>query len=120
MHAERHRLAVTTAADGSAVAYTPVVTGAILSITYTKPGAGGFTDGVDFDVTLEATGEVLWDQDNVNASKTLRPVVAADLPTGAASILTERPIVAARDRVKVSIANGGDAKVGTFDVLVGG
>lgn len=121
MYAERHTVSLTTDGSGDATGYTPVVTGAVLAVIYTKDGgADAFANGVDFDVTLEATGEVVWDEDNVNSSKTVRPLAAAALTTGAASTITELPIVACHDRVKVKVAQGGDTKVGSFTVVVGG
>lgn len=122
MHAERHVISVTTAADGTAVAYSPVVTGAILTLAYVKTD---FADGVDFDVTLESTGEVIWDQDNVNASVIVRPRTPIQDTAGVDATIDgtrklREPIVAARDRVKIAIANGGATKTGAFHVVVGG
>lgn len=117
MFAQRLRIAVTTAADGSATAYSPAgITGRIHAIVYTK---GDFADGVDFTITLEATGESLWTDTDVNASETVYPVRAANLGgTGAASSLTEVPVIAANDRVKIQIAQGGNAKSGVFQLVV--
>ncbi len=112
---QRHRIAVTTAADGSATVYSPHITGAIHSITYTKTN---FTDGVDFTITLEATGESLWTDTNINASETVYPVAPANLgSTGASSVLLQVPLIAANDRVKIIIAAGGNATTGTFHVV---
>jgi hypothetical protein len=115
--AERHRVAVTTAADGTATAYTPDgLNGRVASITYTKTD---FVDGVDFTITAEATGESLWTDTNINASETVYPVQKGNLGgTGAASTILEVPIVIANDRVKIVIAQGGNAKVGVFHVVI--
>lgn len=122
MYAERHEVAVTTIADGSAVAYSPVISGTIETIRYVKDD---FANGVDFDVTLEATGEVVWDQDNVNASATVAPRQATHDTTGTAALyaaggtaVLDR-IVAVHDRVKIVIANGGAVTSGTFHIVVG-
>ena len=117
MFAERHRISVTTAADGSATAYSPPgITGRIHAIVYTK---NTFADGVDFTITLEATGESLWTDTNVNASETVYPVQKANLGgTGAASTILEVPIIAANDRVKIVIAQGGNVTNGIFTVIV--
>lgn len=117
MFAQRHVIAVTTAADGSATAYSPAgVTGRIHSITYVK---NDFAIGVDFTITLEATGESLWTDTNIDASETVYPVQKANLGgTGVASTILEQPIIAANDRVKIVIAAGGNAKTGTFHVVV--
>ena len=117
MFAQRHRITATTAADGTATAYSPPgITGRIHAIIYDKVD---FADGVDFTITLEATGESLWTDTNINASETVYPVRAANVgTTGAASSLTEVPIIAANDRVKIQIAQGGNTKTGAFQVVV--
>jgi hypothetical protein len=117
MFATRHRISVTTAADGSATAYSPPgITGRIHAIVYSKVD---FADGVDFTITLEATGESLWTDTNINASETVYPVQKANLGgTGAASTILEVPIIAANDRVKIVIVAGGNAKSGVFSVIV--
>ena len=70
MYAERHVVSITTAADGSATGYTPVITGKISAIHYLKTD---FADGVDFTVTSEATGESIWVETNVNAAAVRAP-----------------------------------------------
>lgn len=116
MHAERHTIAVETDGAGAATAYSPNITGRIHSLSYLKDD---FTDGVDFTVTLERTGQSVWTDTNINASETVYPVAAANLgTTGAASTLSEAPIVAANDRLKIVIAAGGATKSGTFDLVV--
>lgn len=125
MYVERHEVSITTAADGTAAGYTPVITGRIINVIYAKDGANPFTDGVDFDVTLDATGQEVWNEDNVNASKTVAPRQATHDTVGLASLYAaagepvEDYIYAANDRAKVSVASGGDTKVGTFTVIVG-
>lgn len=116
MHAERHTVALETDASGDVTGYTPNITGRVHSISYVK---GDFADGVDFTITLESTGESLWTDTNVNASERVYPVAPANLgSTGGASSLTEVPVVAANDRVKIVVASGGNAKSGTFHVTV--
>lgn len=115
MNVQRHTVSVTTNASGAATAYSPNVTGRIHAVVYVK---GNFDDGVDFTITLEATGESLWTDTNVNASETVYPVQPANLgASGAASTLLEQPMVAANDRVKIIVAQGGNAKSGTFHVV---
>lgn len=124
MYAERHQVTVTTDASGDGTGYTPVLTGQILAIIYTKPGSGNYANGVDFAITLESTGQNLWTESNVNASKTVSPRqathgadgVAALYAAGGSAVLG--PIVAAQERVRVVVAQGGDTKVGTFTVVV--
>src|SRR5687768_11760456 len=88
-YAERHSVTVTTAADGSATAYLPSsgsMTGKISHLIYTKDGTTPFADGVDFVITSEATGQILWDEDNVNSSATRAVRQATHDTVGAASL----------------------------------
>jgi hypothetical protein len=111
----RLSVAITTASDGSATAYTENVTGRIVSIQYVK---NNFADGVDVVATGEATALAIWTGTNVNASVTAYPVAATVVQAGTASTLTEVPIVLVNERVKVVIAAGGNATSGTFYVIV--
>jgi hypothetical protein len=116
MFAERKSVTIATDENGDGTGYIEVPHGAIHSIQYTKVD---YADGVDFAITLEATGESLWTDTNVNASEKVYPLVAANLGAdGAASSLTEVPIVAANDRIKIVVGSGGDTKSGTFTVII--
>ena len=114
-YAQAFTVSVTTASDGSATVFSPVVTGRIQQIVYTKDT---FANGVDFTITLEDTGQNLWTESNVNASKNVNPRTAADLESGSASVLTEVGIYAAAERVKIVIAQGGDELTGSFQIVV--
>lgn len=117
MNAQRFTVAVDVDASGDAVAYSPAgINGRIHMIRYVKDD---YANGVDFAITLEATGESLWTDADVNASQTVYPLQPGNLgATGAASALTEVPIVAANDRIKFTIAQGGVSKSGSFIVVV--
>jgi hypothetical protein len=124
-YVERHRVEITTAADGSAVAFSPVVNGYLQAIHYLKAVSGGFADGVDFAVTAEATGETLWAESDVNASASRAPRQATHSTSGVAAVyasggsaVNDR-IALAVDRVRIAVTNGGDAKSGSFIILVG-
>jgi hypothetical protein len=105
---------VTTAADGSATAYTSsVVNGVLQNIIYTKTD---FAAGVDFTITAETSGLNLWTEENVNASKTVSPTQPTHTQAGAVS--TERDITLCHERVKIVIASGGDTKTGTFKIIM--
>ena len=120
MAIKRHTVAVTTAADGSATAYSPVLSGRLSQIRYVKTD---FDNGVDFTITAEATGETLWTESNVDASATRAPRQATHDTAGVASLYAaggepvEDKIVLAADRVKIVIASGGNAKSGTFHIV---
>ena len=119
--AQRHAVSVTTASDGSATVYSPVVTGLLSQIRYVKTD---FADGVDFTITAEATGETLWAEVNVNASATKAPRQPSHGTDGAASLYAaagtavQVPIALANDRVKIVIASGGAVKTGTFHIVL--
>lgn len=119
--AERHVVTVTTAADGSATAYSPVVTGKLSQIRYVKTD---FAAGVDFTITAEATDEMLWTEANVDASTVRAPRQATHGTDGVASLYAaagtavQDKIALAKDRVKIVIANGGDTKTGVFHIVM--
>lgn len=116
----RYEVTVTTAADGSATAYTPVVRGLLESIQYVKTD---FADGVDFTITSETGGESLWTDTNVNAAEIVRPRAPLHDQAGAALLYADagEPLadkIAISGRIKIVIASGGNAKVGQFRFLV--
>lgn len=117
----RYKVTITTAADGSATAYTPRVSGKLHQIEYVKTD---FADGVDFTITGEATGVGLWTESNVNAAAVKAPRLATHTQVGVASLYAaggtavQDCIALASDRVKIVIAAGGNAKIGTFHVLM--
>lgn len=124
MHIERHVVDVTTDGAGAATAYTPAVNGRVLAIHYVKDGTTPFADGVDFTITQEDTGETIWTEANVNASKSCFPRAAthgtdgaaALYAAGGAAVLDRIPVAG---RIKIAIASGGAAKLGKFHVLIG-
>src|SRR5689334_15742205 len=107
MGTRRFTVSVTTASDGSATAYSPYLSGRLSAIHYVKPGAASYTDGVDFTITAEATGETLWTESNVNASATRYPRAATHSTAGVAALYAsggtavQAQIALSRDRVKI-------------------
>ncbi len=120
MHVEVHSVEITTDASGDATAYTSVgVNGLLSQIRYVKPGSGNFDNGVDFTVTLEDTGETLWAESDVNASATRAPRQATHSTAGVAALYAGsgtavNDLIAVSGRIKVVVAQGGNAKVGTL------
>lgn len=118
--ARRYVVDVTTAADGSATAYTESITGTLDSIQYAKDGSNAYTDGVDFTITTETTLQNLWVESNVNASAVRAPRQATHSTAGVAALYAGggsavlAPIAIARERVKIVLAAGGDTKTGRF------
>lgn len=120
----RLKLEVITAADGTATAYMTRTSGKICSIHYVKDAQTAFADGVDFVVTTEETGETIWNEANVNASTARYPRGAVQTPQGApvlyaagGTAVTDK-IAISNDRLKFVIAQGGNAKRGTFFAVV--
>lgn len=121
----RVKVSLTTAADGTVVGTSPRLSGKLHSIEYVKdPGANPFANGVDFAITKESTGENIWTQADVNASAVVYPRAATHNQSGAAALFAAgglgvlAPIGLGNDRVKISIAQGGNAKNGSFTILV--
>lgn len=112
--------------DGSqnATVYTPYLSGYIESVEYVKDGTTPFTDGVDFTITAEATGENIWTDTNINASEVVRPRAPTHTQAGVAAVFASAGspvldrIALGRDRVKIVIGSGGAAKLGSFVVTV--
>jgi hypothetical protein len=120
----RYKVSVTTDGSGNAIGYSPRIAGKIHSVQYIKDGTTAYTDGVDFTLTSEATGENIWTETNVNASAVRYPRAATHSQAGVAALFAADgtgvfdKIGIASDRVKIAIAQGGAAKVGAFHVLV--
>lgn len=121
MTIRRFVVPVTTAADGSATAYSPYLSGYLAQIVYAKTD---YANGVDFTITAETTGETLWTESDVNASVSKSPRAATHSTAGVAALyaaagtaVNDR-IALARDRVKIVLAQGGNEKTGTFHIVV--
>ena len=124
MAIRRFLVTAVTDAAGDAEVYSPTLSGRLVSIRYVKPGSASYTDGVDFVITAEATGETVWSEENVNASASRYPRAATASVAGAASLyaaagtaVNDR-IGLGSDRLKFVIASGGDTKTGTFHVVI--
>lgn len=118
--AQRISKTVTTDASGDATAYTENIRGRLSQIRYVK---NDYAAGVDFTITNDATGETIWTESNVNASKTIAPRQATHDTAGVASLYAaggepvEAQILLGNDRIKIVIAQGGDTKNGTFHFI---
>lgn len=123
-YTERHIVTLTTNGDGDATAYTPMIPhGKIITVRYVK---ADFADGVDFTITLEATGETVWTDTNINNSETVAPRQPTHSTAGVASLYdtissepVEDHIYLANDRIKCVIASGGATKTGALHFLIG-
>lgn len=121
MTIRRFEIAVTSAADGSATAYSPYLSGKLVSIHYQKTD---YADGVDFTITAEETGESIWTEANVNAAASRYPRAATHTTAGVASLYAsggtavQDLIALGRDRIKIVLAQAGNVKTGTFVVVI--
>lgn len=120
----RQKVTVTTAADGTVTAFSPRLTGKLHSIHYVKDATNAYADGVDFTITVEVTGENVWTQADVNASTVRYPRAATHSQAGAAALYAaggtaiQDRIGLGNDRLKIALAQGGNAKVGNFHIVV--
>ncbi len=121
MAVRRFVVPVTTDGSGAAEVYSPKISGKVVSIRYLKTD---FTDGVDFVITAETSGQTIWSETNVNASATRHPRTGTASTAGVASLYAgsgtavNAKIPLADDRVKIVIASGGAAKLGDFHITV--
>ena len=121
MAPKRYVVPITVDALGDATAYTPVLSGRLAQIHYAKED---FDDGVDFLITSEATGLVLWDEDDVNSSAIRAPRLLNYKPDGNALLygiglgVYDAQIVLAKDRVKIVVSSGGDKTTANFHVVM--
>lgn len=123
--AKNRKFTVVATSDGSQVGthYSPYLSGYIESVQYVKDGTTPYTDGVDFTITVEATGENIWTDTNINASEVVRPKAATHTTAGVAALyagtgaVNDR-IALGRDRVKIVLAQAGASKTGTFVITV--
>jgi len=119
---ESESVSITTDAGGDATVYTGNVNGRIVACIYTKTD---FATGVDFTITGETSGQTIWTELDVDASVTVAPRQATHDTAGVASLYAaagepvENYVALADERIKVVIANGGNAKTGSIRFIWG-
>ncbi len=120
--AERKSVTIITDGSGDATGFIDVLNGRVMSLHYVKTD---FTDGVDFTITAEATGEGIWTESNVDLAASVYPRVGVHDVLGAAALRVAaglplvEPIYMANDRIKIVIANGGATKTGKIIAIIG-
>ena len=111
-----HSIAATTNASGDVTAYSDtIVTGEVMYVAYVK---NNYDNGVDFTITGETTTLSLWTDTDVNASEVVRPLVAGNLNTDGSALTAYASPMLLAERIKIVVAQGGNAKSGTFRILV--
>ena len=117
-YAQRQTVTVTTDAAGAATVYSRHFDGILRLLKYSKHGSTPFADGVDFAITVEATGQDILTRSDVNAGITVSPANRLERGDVYNNTSTDCPVVLAQDRVKIVITNGGNTKIGSFDIVV--
>ena len=120
MRLTRVSVPVLTNAEGAATVYTPALNGVVRSVRYIKPTSGGLDAGSDIDIVTDKGAVVIWDKDDLAASAVIYPMVQAQDNTGADVAGSYAPIPVCDERIKITVANGGNAGTGTFEFTIEG
>ena len=120
MRLTRVSVAVVTDESGDAVFYTPALNGVVRSVRYIKPSSGGLYNNSNIDIVTDKGAVVVWDKDNLAASTVIYPMVQAQDNTGTDVSGSYAPIPVCDERIKITVANGGNAGAGTFEFLIEG
>ncbi len=108
--ATHQKLTVTTDASGNATVYSSRVNGVVRRIII----AGTLDGGADWVITGEATGLPILAVDNKNALDICPKVLAAGNPAGTVLAENGGDIHVVNERIKVVVAQGGNAQTGTI------
>jgi len=120
MKLTRVSVAVVTDESGDAVFYTQALNGMVRSVRYIKPSSGGLDNNSDIDIVTDKGAVVVWDKDDLAASAVIYPMVQAQDNTGTDVAGSYAPIPVCDERIKITVANGGDALAGTFEFIIEG
>jgi hypothetical protein len=119
----RYKKTVVVDATGDASIDLDPINGKIVSIQYNKASSGAYADGVDFVITNKRSGEVIWQEANVNASKIVYPQHTTNKPDGTtnahgASVTGIYDyFVSANDIINIVVDEGGNATTGDFTIV---
>ena len=120
MRLTRVSVAVVTDELGAAVAYSPQCNGLVRTVEYVKPISDGLDAATDIDIIADVSGAVIWTNDDLAASKVIHPLAQAQDNTGADIAGAYAPICLADERIKITVANGGDTLSGQFVFTIEG
>lgn len=122
----REVVTVTVNASGDATAYTGIVYGSILAIRYVPDGSTPLDTGADVTITADASGLPILTITNIGTTaanyapqQAVVSVANAAALYAAAGTAVTAPIPVSNERVKLVVAQGGNAKIGTFHIYVG-
>lgn len=121
----RQRVTVTTDSSGDATGYTEPVSGYVHAIRYTPDGSTPLDTNADVTVTAATTGLAILTVTNLGTAALNLYPRAATVSTAGAAALYAAGGTAVNDRIPVcderitfTVAQGGNAKSGTFDVYL--
>lgn len=120
MKLSRFTVNVTTDDQGDAVAYSPQCNGLVRTVEYVRPTSGGLDAATDIDIIADVSGAVIWTNDDLSDSKVIHPLAQAQDNTGADIVGAYAPICLADERIKITVANGGNSLSGTFIFTIEG
>lgn len=108
---QHYETTLLTDSNGSGIAWIGPALGELLELSYVKTD---YASGVDIDVTAERSGRTVWDEDDVNSSKTVSMVagMASSAGTAVSNLYTTH--FASEDRLRIVVTSGGSGKLGTF------
>lgn len=105
--------------SGPDVCTSTKMRGHIVKIEYEKDGSNAYDAGVDFTITVDTTdvgsGGGLWTELNVDANKTVRPLVEGQDLVGVDNGVFDYVRVSGQ-RVRIQIDNGGASNTGQFTI----
>lgn len=120
MKLSRFTVNVTTDDQGDAVAYSPQCNGLVRTVEYVKPTLGGLDAATDIDIIADVSGAVIWTNDDLSDSKVIHPLAPAQDNTGADIVGAYAPICLADERIKITVASGGNTLSGQFVFTIEG
>lgn len=126
MRVQRIAISVLTDSNGDFTGYSEVVQGRILQVRYVPDGSSPLDTGADVTITGEQSGVSILAQSNIGTSAyTKAPRQATHDVAGAAALFAaggtavQSEVVVGQERIKLVIAQGGNAKAGVFQLYVG-
>lgn len=106
-----HTVTLLTESTGSGVAWIGPARGELLELSYVKTD---YASGVDIMVATEKTGRVVWQESDVNASKTISLAASLAGTSGTAITNLYTTTFLEDDRLRIVVTDGGSGKIGTF------
>jgi hypothetical protein len=127
MFVKRYEVSITVDASGNGTGYTDEpVRGFVRAIRYVPDGSNPYDTGVDPTITGEVSGLAIWSMSNMGTvAVTVYPRAATVSVANSAALYASGGtavndlIPIADERIKVALAQGGNATTGKFHIWVG-